>query len=164
MKVEELKAGTEILYSGELIIMRDAAQKRIMESFKNSDGLPVNLNGSLVFYAGPAKTPHGRIVGAIGPTTSARMDGFLEMLFNLGVVATIGKGKRSQLCKELCQKYRRIYFVAPSGAAAALAKRTTEIEILAYADLGPEAIQRLIVHNFPLMVAVDSHGNDIFMK
>lgn len=162
LKIENLKAGEEIKYTGELIVMRDAAQKRLMETLDKNLELPVELKEKMVFYAGPAKTPSDRAIGAIGPTTSNRMDSFLEMLFKLGVTATIGKGKRGTLCRELCERFKRVYFVAPSGAAAALSKKVKSVEVLAYEDLGTEAIRKLTVEDFPLIVAVDSTGKDLF--
>lgn len=162
MKIEELKTGDEIRYTGELIIMRDAAQKRLMETLSKNLEIPVELKDKIVFYAGPAKAPADRPIGAIGPTTSNRMDGFLEMLFGLGVLATVGKGKRGDICRELCKRFKRVYFVAPSGAAASLSKRVKSVEVLAYEDLGTEAIRSIIVEDFPLMVAVDSAGKDLF--
>ncbi|PLV56673.1 FumA C-terminus/TtdB family hydratase beta subunit [Thermotoga sp. SG1] len=162
MKVEELKAGQEIRYSGKLIVMRDQAQKRLKEFLEKGEKLPLNLEGQIVFYAGPARTPQGKVIGAIGPTTSARMDDYLEMLFRLGVVATVGKGKRSKKAIDTCRKWKRVYFITPSGAAAALSKRVKSARVLAFEDLGPEAIYEIEVEEFPLVVAIDSEGNTIF--
>lgn len=159
MKIRELEAGTEIEYSGELIVMRDAAQKRIKAMIERHIPLPLSLKGKIVFYAGPAKTPEGSVIGAIGPTTSSRMDSYLEMLLDLGVVATVGKGRRNNFVGDLCKKYSAVYLIAPSGAAAALSQRIVSSGILAFHDLGPEAVYRLKVENFPLIVAIDSKGN-----
>ncbi|PLV59259.1 FumA C-terminus/TtdB family hydratase beta subunit [Thermotoga sp. KOL6] len=164
MRVEKLKAGQEIRYSGKLIVMRDQAQKRLKVFLEKGETLPVDLTGEIVFYAGPAKPSCGRGVGAIGPTTSARMDDFLEMLFQLGVLATVGKGKRSQKAVEVCKKWKRVYFIAPSGTAAALSKRVKNSEVLAFEDLGPEAIYEIEVEDFPLIVAIDSEGETIFKE
>ncbi len=152
-----------IKYSGEMIVMRDAAQKRLIRDFKNNETL-IDLNGKIIFYAGPAKKPQNKPVGAIGPTTSERMDKYLEFLFEKGVIGTVGKGKRSDLARELCKKYKRVYFVTPSGAAAALSKCITKHEILLYPDLQTEAIQKIQVKDFPLYVAIDIFGNSIFSK
>ena len=122
MKIEELRAGDELLYSGELLLMRDAAQKRLKMLLEEGEELPVSLDGAIIFYAGPAK-PTKDSFGAIGPTTSNRMDAFLEMLYLKGVLATVGKGKRGQQAVSLCKEYGRAYFLAPSGAAAALAHK-----------------------------------------
>ncbi|AEH50503.1 FumA C-terminus/TtdB family hydratase beta subunit [Pseudothermotoga thermarum] len=155
-----LNAGDYIRYSGEFLVMRDAAQKRIRQMLKEGRDLPIDLSGKIVFYAGPAKSKDGKF--SIGPTTSARMDQYLQMLFELGVVATVGKGKRSKLACELCAKFRRVYFVAPSGAAAALSQHVDSILPIAFEDLGPEAIYLLKVKDFPLIVAIDSNGQTIF--
>ncbi|AKI97597.1 FumA C-terminus/TtdB family hydratase beta subunit [Kosmotoga pacifica] len=161
MKITELKAGEEISYSGELIVMRDAAQKKIERLLSEGLSLPFSLEGKIVFYAGPAKAPEGLAIGAIGPTTSSRMDIYLEMLLKLGVMATIGKGRRAEFVKELCKKYFSVYFVAPSGTAAALSKRVLSAEMLAFTELGPEAVYKLVVKDFPLLVAIDSRGTSI---
>jgi len=162
LKIDKLKARELISYSGEMIVMRDAAQKRLMEMYSKGLKLPVTLSNGIVFYAGPAKAPKEKGVGAIGPTTSVRMDGYLEMLYEFGVIATVGKGKRSHKAIELCKKYARVYFITPSGCAAAMSKRIDKIEILAFEDLGTEAIYKIECHNFPLLVAIDSSGADIF--
>lgn len=162
MAVKKLKAGDSILYNGEMIIMRDAAQKKIRQFQNTPLDLPVDLKDKLIFYAGPAKTPSNSVIGAIGPTTSARMDQYLEMLFLLGVKATIGKGERSDSVKELCRKYKGIYFLAPSGSAAALSQCINYHEILLFEELQSEAIQKIIVEDFPLIVAIDSKGHSIW--
>ncbi len=156
----KLNVGEQISYSGEFLVMRDAAQRRIQELVNNRETLPIEFSGKIVFYAGPAKPKDGRF--AIGPTTSSRMDQYLKMLFELGVTATVGKGKRSELVRKLCEKYRRVYFVAPSGAAAALSECVESILLVAFDDLGPEAVYLLKVKDFPLMVAIDSNGRSIF--
>jgi len=144
--------------------MRDQAQKRLKELLEKRKKLPVNLEGQIVFYAGPARTPQGKPMGAIGPTTSARMDDYLEILFELGVIATVGKGKRSRKANEACKKWKRVYFVTPSGTAAALSKRVKNARVLAFEDLGPEAVYEIEVEGFPLVVAIDSEGNSIFKE
>ncbi len=156
----KLTAGEQINYTGEFLVMRDMAHKRLQELVSNQLTLPIDFQGRIVFYAGPAKMKDGKF--AIGPTTSARMDKYLHMLYELGVLATVGKGKRTQNVTELCKKYRRVYFVAPSGAAAALSQHTESISLIAFEDLGPEAIYLLKVKNFPLIVAIDSEGRSIF--
>ncbi|KAF2958799.1 fumarate hydratase [Thermotoga sp. Ku-13t] len=162
MNLLELKVGERIEYTGSMIVMRDAAQRRIEKLLKEGSSLPVDLRGTIVFYAGPTRVVDGRF--AIGPTTSERMDKYLKMLFELGVMATVGKGKRSELAKKLCREYRRIYFIAPSGAAAALSEHVESIKLLAFEDLGTEAMYEIRVENFPLIVAIDSAGNDIFSQ
>ncbi|BBE30202.1 fumarate hydratase [Tepiditoga spiralis] len=162
MNIESLKIWDEISYSGELIVMRDAAHKRLKELMDDNKKLPVDLNKKIIFYAGPAKSLDGFPVGSIGPTTSNRMDPFLDMVFSLGVLGTIGKGKRSSVAISMCKKYKRVYFVTPSGSAAVMAKKVIKRKVLAFNDLGTEAIQLLEVVDFPLLVAIDSNGNSIF--
>ena len=164
LKISELNAGASLSYSGELIIMRDAAQKRLKMLLEENKPLPVDLASSVVFYAGPAKTTDGFTIGAIGPTTSSRMDGFLEMLFELGAIATIGKGRRTPVATHMCKKFGRVYLVAPSGAAASLALHINRVEIIAFDDLGTEAIRKVQVENFPVIVGIDSSGKDIFQE
>ncbi|MEJ5228983.1 MAG: FumA C-terminus/TtdB family hydratase beta subunit [Pseudothermotoga sp.] len=160
MNLTQLKIFERIDYSGEFLIMRDAAQKRMETLLKKGESLPFSLAGKIVFYAGPTKSSNNRV--AIGPTTSERMDRYLRMLFELGVMATVGKGKRTEMARNLCRQYKRLYFVAPSGAAAALSEHVKNLEIVAFEDLGPEAVYRTQVENFPLIVAIDCDGNDIF--
>ena len=162
LKIGELKVGQEIVYTGEFVVMRDQAQKRIRKMLENGEKPSFDLSGKIVFYAGPAKTPRGKKIGAIGPTTSERMDVFLEMLFKLGAIATVGKGKRSRRAIELHRKWRRVYFITPSGASAFLANRVVDLQVLAFEDLGPEAVYRIVVKDFPLMVAIDTRGNHLF--
>lgn len=155
-----MRAGERIDYTGAMIVMRDAAQKRIEMFLRKGSNVPVDLKGKIVFYAGPTRIVDGRF--AIGPTTSERMDRYLKMLFELGVLATVGKGERSETARKLCREYRRIYFVAPSGAAAALSERVESLKLLTFENLGTEAVYEIQVKNFPLIVAIDSEGTDIF--
>lgn len=161
MKIDDLVCCQELYYTGKLLVMRDAAQMRLKELHEQDRPLPVKLEGAVVFYAGPAK-PTKESFGAIGPTTSIRMDCFLEMLFQQGVQATIGKGKRSDLSTSLCRRYGRAYLLAPSGAAASLSKRIKSLRVIAYEDLGTEAVYEIEVEDFPLIVATDKNGLDIF--
>jgi len=158
---ENLKAGSYIEYDGELILMRDAAHKRLKEIFESGVNLPIDIKGKLIFYAGPAKEPEIGKPGAIGPTTSKRMDKYLPFLYSLGVSGTIGKGSRSPEVCTLNREEKKVYFLAPSGAAAALSKKILKWEILAFEDLGTEAIQMITVARFPLIVAIDSKGNSL---
>ncbi|OAA31649.1 fumarate hydratase [Kosmotoga arenicorallina S304] len=162
MKIPEFKVGEMIHFSGEFIVMRDAAQKRLREILETKGEIPLYLKEKIIFYAGPAKKVSGSEIGAIGPTTSIRMDPFLEMLLKLGVRATIGKGRRNDYVRELCQKYSALYFITSSGTAAALSKKVVKADIIAFPELGPEAVYRLEVEKFPLIVAIDSFGNSIY--
>lgn len=161
LNIELMKIRNTVEYSGEMILMRDAAQKRLVRDFETNNKL-IELKDKIVFYAGPAKKPKNSPVGAIGPTTSERMDKYLEFLFKNGVLGTVGKGKRSGLAIELCKKYRRVYFVTPSGSAAALSKCIIKHDVLLYPDLQTEAIQKIQVKDFPLYIAIDIFGNSIF--
>ena len=161
-KIKNIKAGDEILLSGEIFGARDAAHKRFATAIRENKKLPINLNDSVIFYVGPSPTSPGEDSGAVGPTTSARMDLFMEPLLKKGLRATIGKGDRSKEAKVLMKKYNSIYFIAPGGISALLASKILEIKPVAYEDLGPEAVFRIIVKDFPLFAAYDLYGNDIF--
>ena len=153
-----LKAGESFYYSGTLLVMRDAAHKRIIEKERETGRLPISLHGRIIFYAGPTFS-NGRMV--IGPTTSKRMDKFLEYTLSKGVIATIGKGERTQEAIEAIKKYKTPYLVAPSGCAAYLSEKILDWKIVAFEELGPEAIYEITVKDFPLIVAIDCNGNTI---
>jgi len=155
----QARVGEKIEYTGSMLVMRDIAQKRLVEIDKSGAALPLDLNGQVAFYAGPTFAK-GNMV--IGPTTSKRMDKFLEFLISKGIVATVGKGRRTQEAEVLCVKYKVPYFVAPSGCAAYLANCVTNWEIIAFEELGPEAIYRIEVTGFPLLVATDVFGKSVF--
>lgn len=161
-KITGLKAGDMILLSGRIIGARDMAHKRIIESLRKNEKLPVELKDQVIFYLGPSPTPPGKISGSIGPTTSARMDGLSEPLLAAGVKAMIGKGRRSKDLNNLLIKYKAVYFIAPGGVAAFLSTKVKSIKEIAYMDLGPEALYILEVKDFPLVVANDIYGGDIF--
>jgi len=139
--------------------LRDLKEKDSFKEFKENLKLPINLKGAIIFYAGPADTPPGKVIGAIGPTTSYRMDPFAPLFYLLGVKATIGKGKRSELVKESIKLTKSAYFGAIGGVAAYLCSCVKEAKVIAYKDLGPEAIRKLKVENFPAFVACDPQGN-----
>ncbi|MBM3710078.1 MAG: TRZ/ATZ family protein [Actinobacteria bacterium] len=161
-QISSLKAGDIVSLSGTVLGARDAAHRRMALSIKNGEKLPVNLKNAVIFYLGPSPAPPGKVSGSIGPTTSARMDKYSQVLLGKGLKAMIGKGKRSSEIKELLKKYKSVYFIAPGGVAAYLSKKVKKIETVAYHDLGPEAIYSLEVENFPLIVAYDIFGGDIF--
>jgi fumarate hydratase subunit beta len=160
--IQKLKAGDIISLSGSIFSARDAAHKRILSAIAEGTQLPIRLNGQTIFYLGPSPTPPGKASGSIGPTTSARMDEFTEPLLEKGLKAAIGKGARSEKTRELFLKYGAVYFVACGGVGAYLAQKVEKIEPVAYQDLGPEAIYMLEVKDFPLIVAYDIQGGDIF--
>ncbi|WP_241498711.1 FumA C-terminus/TtdB family hydratase beta subunit [Fervidobacterium thailandense] len=154
--LSKLRVGEFLEFDGEMFVMRDAAQKRLLEFKTSGKDLPVDLRGKIVFYAGPTFVG-GRMV--IGPTTSKRMDKYLQLLLENGVVATVGKGARSEYVRELIRLFKAPYFVAPSGCAAYLSEHVVGWEMLAFPELGPEAIYRIEVKKFPLVVYIDANGN-----
>jgi fumarate hydratase subunit beta len=162
-KISSLRAGDMVLLSGKIIGARDMAHKRLIKALKKNEKLPVELKNQVIFYLGPSPTPPGKISGSIGPTTSARMDGLSEPLLAAGVKAMIGKGRRSKELNNLLVKYKAVYFLAPGGVAAFLSTLVKSIKEVAYMDLGPEAIYMLEVKDFPLVVANDIYGGDIFI-
>jgi fumarate hydratase subunit beta len=162
--IQKLKAGDIVSLSGRVFSARDAAHKRIASAIAKGLKLPFELEGQAFFYLGPSPTPPGKASGSIGPTTSARMDEFTEPLLEKGLRAAIGKGERSKKTRELFLKHGAVYFVAIGGVGAYLAQKVQGIKPVAYEDLGPEAIYLLEVKDFPLIVAYDTHGGDIFKR
>ena len=160
-KIKILDAGDLVYLSGTIYGARDMAHNRMDGAIKNKQALPVDLKDITVFYVGPSPTPPGKKSGSVGPTTSARMDGLTEPLLDKGMRAMIGKGKRSEKFKGLI-KNRGVYFVAVGGIAAYLASKVESIKAIAYEDLGAEAVFKIEVKDFPLFVAYDLHGGDIF--
>jgi fumarate hydratase subunit beta len=160
--LQELHAGDRVLLSGVIYTARDAAHARLCAALQAGKELPVDLRGQTVFYAGPTPPPPGKPVGAIGPTTSMRMDAYTPQLLRYGVNALIGKGERSQAVKEAIQEHAAVYFAAAGGCAAYMAGCVTGCQVCAYDDLGTESIKRLTVKDLPLTVAVDGSGNDFY--
>ena len=160
--IRSLKAGQEIFLSGRIYTARDQAHKRLVEAIKAGKNLPIELKESVIYYCGPAQTPKPRAIGSCGPTTSSRMDAFTPLLLAKGLKAMIGKGARSKEVKAAIKKYKGIYFVTYAGCGALLAKCVKKSEIVAYGDLGPEAILKLEVKDFPLIVAIDANGGTIY--
>lgn len=163
-KIKLLKVGQRVSLSGTIYTARDQAHKRLVEAIKHGQKLPVNLKGALIYYCGPTKTPKGKIIGSCGPTTSSRMDGFTPALLKAGLAAMIGKGRRSKEVKAAIKNHKGIYFVTYAGCGALLSKYVKSSKIVAYRDLGPEAILKLEVENFPLIVAIDAHGGSVYGK
>ncbi|HNX00073.1 MAG TPA: FumA C-terminus/TtdB family hydratase beta subunit [Candidatus Cloacimonadota bacterium] len=159
--MKELHAGDKVYLTGVLYTARDAAHKRLDEMILNGRELPFDLTDQIIFYAGPTPPRPGQVVGSIGPTTSARMDTLTPPLIRKGLRGMIGKGDRSEALHE-AMKGRAVYFVAIGGASVLLAESITKMEIAFFEDLGPEAIYRLEVADFPCYVAIDLEGNDIF--
>jgi len=161
-KINTLKAGQEIILSGTIYTARDQAHKRLTETIKSGRRLPIELKGAIIYYCGPTQTPKGKIIGSCGPTTSSRMDAFTPLLLAKGLKVMIGKGARSKEVKEAIKKYKGIYFVTYAGCGALLSKFVKKAKIAAYSDLGPEAILKLEVKDFPLIVAIDANGRSIY--
>lgn len=160
--IKELTTGTSVLISGTIYTARDAAHKRLVEALRRKEELPVVLKGQTIYYTGPSPARPGRTIGSAGPTTSGRMDIYAPRLMSAGVKAMIGKGNRSSVVREAMQKYKAVYFIATGGAGALLAQSIKKATVIAYEDLGPEAIRMLTVNNLPAIVANDIYGNDLF--
>ncbi len=162
--VLQLKAGDSVLISGVIYTARDAAHKKLVDLMEQGEELPVDLSGQFIYYVGPAPAPPGKAIGSAGPTTSGRMDAYTAQMLARGMKACIGKGSRSEEVKQALQKYKAVYLAAVGGAGALLAKTVTRSEVVAYPELGAEAIYRLEVVDFPATVINDAHGNDLYQE
>ncbi len=162
ISLENLRAGEEILFSGILYTARDQAHKRFLELMKQGKSLPMPLAQTALYYCGPTAAAPERIIGSCGPTTSARMDAFTPFLIQKGLRFMVGKGRRSQEVQRMIKKYKAVYCVAPSGCGAFLSTKVTANELIAFPELGPEAVYRLEVEEFPLIVAIDTKGESIY--
>jgi len=160
--VAALRAGDRVLISGVLITARDAAHKRLVECLDRGDDLPFDIRGQVIYYVGPTPARPGQVIGSAGPTTAYRMDAFTPRLLAEGLKGAIAKGARSAEVIEAFQRYRGVYLAATGGAAALLSKRIVSCEVIAYDDLGPEAVRRLVVEDFPVIVVNDIHGEDYY--
>ncbi|MEN6624097.1 MAG: Fe-S-containing hydro-lyase [Smithella sp.] len=160
--VASLNAGDMVLLSGEVYTVRDVAHRRLYETLEKGGKLPIDLTTATIFYAAPSPTPPGKLIGSIGPTTSYRMDFFTPKLIEAGLKGMIGKGNRSQEVVAAIKKYSAVYFGAIGGIAALTAKCAKKVELVAYEDLGPEAIRKITMENMPLIVVNDSRGNDLY--
>ncbi|MDD5282411.1 MAG: FumA C-terminus/TtdB family hydratase beta subunit [Candidatus Omnitrophica bacterium] len=161
-KINTLKAGQEFFLSGTIYTARDQAHKRLVGAINSGKRLPIEIKGAIIYYCGPTQTPRGKIIGSCGPTTSSRMDAFTPLLLAKGLKAVIGKGARSKEVREAIRKYKGVYFVTYAGCGALLTKHVKKAEVAAYGDLGPEAILKLEVKDFPLIVAIDANGGSIY--
>ena len=162
--VEKLNIGDKVLLSGVLYTGRDAAHKRLLDLIADAKELPIDIQGQVIYYVGPTPAKPGKPIGSAGPTTSYRMDSFAPKLIELGLKGMIGKGNRSQAVIDAMKQYKAVYFGATGGAGALIAKRIKKAEIVAYPDLGPEAIRRLEVEDFPVTVVNDTKGNDLYVE
>lgn len=160
--VMSLHAGEHVLLSGTVYTARDAAHLRMMDCIAKGEPLPMELEGQVIYYAGPTPTPEGKPVGSIGPTTSTRMDASTPTLLAHGLRGMIGKGQRSESVMKAMQEYPAVYFAAVGGAAALMAACVTSCEVIAWDDLGPESVKRLTLKELPLVVAADAYGKDAF--
>jgi len=162
--INELKAGDSVLISGVMITGRDAAHKRLYELIEKNEELPVNIKGEVIYYVGPAPAKPGHAVGPAGPTSSYRMDKYTPALLDRGLKGMIGKGARNQEVIDSMIKNHVVYFAAIGGAAALISKSIKKVEVLAYEDLGTEAIYKFEVEDFPAIVAIDAQGNSVLAK
>jgi fumarate hydratase subunit beta len=160
----KLKIGDQVLLSGVIYTARDAAHQKLIDLLKAGKELPFDPEGSVIFYVGPSPAKPGQVIGAAGPTTSYRMDPFVIDLLKTGMKGMIGKGPRSQAVKDGLVEYTGVYFGATGGAAALLAKSIIEAEVIAFPELGPEAVRRLVIRNMPLIVVNDCLGEDLYEK
>ncbi|MEA3453627.1 MAG: Fe-S-containing hydro-lyase [Candidatus Caldatribacteriota bacterium] len=160
--IAELKAGDSVLITGFIFTARDAAHKRLIELIKKGQDLPMEINGQIIYYVGPSPAKPGYPCGSAGPTTSYRMDPYTPSLLDRGLKGMIGKGLRSKKVVNSMKKNKAIYFAAVGGAAALIAQSIKKSEIVAYKELGPEAIFRFYVEDFPVIVAIDSAGNNLY--
>jgi fumarate hydratase subunit beta len=160
--VSSLKIGDKVFLNGVLYTARDAAHKRLIELLDTGKILPFDIRGQVIYYVGPSPAKPGRVIGAAGPTTSYRMDPYAPRLMELGLKGMIGKGKRSSAVREAISKYKAVYLGATGGAGALISRAIKSAEVIAYEELGPEAIRRLTVENFPAVVINDTFGDDLY--
>ncbi len=160
--IKDLKTGDMVEITGVIYTARDAAHKRLVDLIEKGDKLPFELHGSVIYYVGPTPPKPGAVIGSAGPTTSYRMDKYAPVLLKQGLKGMIGKGQRSQDVKDAIVNEKAVYFASIGGAAALLAKHIRSAEIIAYEDLGPEAVRKLYVENFPAIVVNDIYGGDLY--
>ncbi len=162
--VAALHAGDKVLLTGSLYVARDAAHKRIVEALERGEEPPFKLEGATIYYMGPSPARPGAVIGSAGPTTSGRMDSYTPRLLEEGLRGMIGKGTRSPELRELFKKHRAVYFAALGGAGALIARSIRKSEVVAYGELGAEAVLRLEVENFPVWVVNDIYGGDLYAE
>jgi fumarate hydratase subunit beta len=162
--VQNLKAGDNLLLSGVLYVARDAAHRRMIETLERGEPLPFDIKGQTIYYMGPSPSPPGRVIGSAGPTTSARMDSYTPRLLAAGLKGMIGKGVRSPEVRDAMKKHKAVYLAAIGGAGALISKTIMKSEVVAYPDLGPEAVLKLEVKDFPATVINDIHGGDLYVE
>ena len=161
-EIDKLKTGDSVYISGTIYVARDAAHKRMQELLDENKELPFELQNNIIYYMGPSPAREGRPIGSAGPTTSGRMDKYAPVLLDLGLKGMIGKGKRTKEVKDAVIRNKAIYFAAIGGAGALLSKAIMKSQMIAFEDLGAEAILKLEVKDFPVIVVMDSYGNDLY--
>jgi len=161
-QAKKLKAGDVVNISGVIYTARDAAHKRMLEEYDNTGKFPFDIQNQIVYYAGPAPAKPNEVIGSVGPTTSYRMDAYSPTLLRFGLRGMIGKGIRNNDVIQAMKQYTGVYFGATGGAGALLAKHIESAEVIAYGDLGAEAIRKLVVKDFPVIVIIDSEGNNLY--
>ncbi|HPF20908.1 MAG TPA: Fe-S-containing hydro-lyase [Syntrophomonas sp.] len=161
-EIEALQTGDEVLVQGTVYAARDAAHQKMTQALANGQGLPVDLQGQIIYYVGPCPAPEGRVIGSAGPTTSGRMDVYTPLLLEQGLKAMIGKGPRNEEVIAAMQAQGAVYLAAVGGAGAYLAQRIIAAQVVAYPELGPEALLKLEFKDFPCIVAIDCRGNNIY--
>ena len=159
-----LEAGDRVAITGVIYTARDLAHKRMVDALERGESLPFDPEGQIIYYVGPAPAPEGKPIGAAGPTTSYRMDAYAPTLYEAGIKATIGKGARTEPVLRSIRENKALYLAAVGGAGALLASRIKESEVIAYPELGPEAVRRLVVERFPAVVINDAHGADLYRQ
>lgn len=162
--LSELRAGDDVLLSGVLYVARDAAHQRMVEALDQGKPLPFDIRGQTIYYMGPSPARPGQPIGSAGPTTSSRMDSYSSRLMAEGLKGMIGKGVRSQVVKDAMKKHKAVYLAAIGGTGALISKSVTRSEVIAYGDLGPEAVLRLEVKDFPAIVINDIYGGDLYRE
>jgi len=162
--VQGLRVGEQVSISGVIYTARDAAHKRLMQALDRGESLPFDLKGQTLYYMGPSPAKPGQVIGSAGPTTSGRLDAYTPGLIAAGLRAMIGKGSRSPEVKESMREHQAVYFAAIAGAGALVAKTILSAEVIAYSDLGPEAILRLEIKDFPAIVVNDIYGGDMYQE
>ncbi|WP_417204332.1 Fe-S-containing hydro-lyase [Acetoanaerobium sticklandii] len=160
--ISNLKSGDEVLISGTIYTARDAAHKKLIDSINSGESLPFDIKNAIIYYVGPSPKKPGDVIGSAGPTTSYRMDAYTPTLLDLGLKGMIGKGSRNKNVVESIKKNHAVYFAAIGGAGALISSTIKSSEVIAYEELGPEAVHMLTVENFPAIVVLDSNGNDLY--
>ncbi len=163
-KVKNLKSGDQVYITGTIYTLRDAGHKMLVEQIDRGENLPLDLQDSIIYYAGPSPAKPGHVIGSAGPTTSYRMDAYAPRLLDLGLKGMIGKGDRNEKVIESMKKNKAVYFAAIGGAAALIASTIKSVEVIAYESLGTESLKKLYVEDFPAIVVIDSEGNNLYIS